>query len=172
RVGYRLEEWPIAALAEGDRVLVRPGASVPADGIVRSGKSDVNESMITGESVPVSKAEGAKVIAGTVNGAGPLHVEVTGTGERTALANIMRLVEQAQTSRSRAQALADRAAFLLTLVAIVAGVITFVVWIASGAPGSFAIERVVAVLVIACPHALGLAVPLVVAISTTLAARS
>jgi Cu2+-exporting ATPase len=128
--------------------------------------------MITGESVPVSKTDGAKVIAGTVNGAGSLRVEVTGTGERTALANIMRLVEQAQTSRSRAQALADRAAFMLTVIAIAAGVVTLVVWIAAGASGAFAIERVVSVLVVACPHALGLAVPLVIAISTTLGARS
>ena len=171
-VGERIEEVPISALREGDVVLVRPGASIPADGIVRSGKSDVNESMITGESVPVEKTEVAKVIAGTVNGAGLLRVEVTGTGDHTALANIMRLVEQAQTSRSRAQALADRAAFILTLVAIVGGVLTFVAWIAVGASGAFAVERLVAVLVIACPHALGLAVPLVVAISTTLGARS
>ena len=128
--------------------------------------------MITGESVPVQKTEGSRVIAGTVNGAGSLRVEVTGTGERTALANIMRLVEQAQTSRSRAQALADRAAFFLTLVAIAAGVMTLVVWTALGAPGAFAVERVVSVLVVACPHALGLAVPLVIAISTTLGARS
>jgi P-type Cu2+ transporter len=171
-VGERVEDVPISALTESDMVLVRPGASIPADGIVRSGKSDVNESMITGESVPVPKTEGSKVIAGTVNGAGSLRVEVTGTGERTALANIMRLVEQAQTSRSRAQALADRAAFLLTLIAIVAGILTLVVWIALGASGAFAVERVVAVLVVACPHALGLAVPLVIAISTTLGARS
>jgi Cu2+-exporting ATPase len=171
-VGERIEEVPISALTEGDLVLVRPGASVPADGIVRSGKSDVNESMITGESVPVAKVEGAKVIAGTVNGAGSLRLEVTGTGERTALANIMRLVEQAQSSRSRAQALADRAALALTIIAISAGVLTFVVWTALDASGAFAIERVVAVLVIACPHALGLAVPLVIAISTTLGARS
>jgi P-type Cu2+ transporter len=171
-VGERIEEVPIVALADGDLVLVRPGASIPADGIVRDGKSDVNESMITGESVPVQKIEGAKVIAGTVNGAGSLRVEVTGTGERTALANIMRLVEQAQTSRSRAQALADRAAFLLTMIAIAAGVLTFIAWTVAGAPGAFAIERVVAVLVVACPHALGLAVPLVIAISTTLGARS
>ncbi|MGH9722846.1 MAG: heavy metal translocating P-type ATPase [Bryobacteraceae bacterium] len=170
--GERIEDVPIAALRESDLVLVRPGASIPADGVVRSGKSDVNESMVTGESVPVEKTEGSKVIAGTVNGAGSLRVEVTGTGERTALANIMRLVEQAQTSRSRAQALADRAASFLTLVAIVAGVVTLIVWIAMGAPGAFAIERMVAVLVIACPHALGLAVPLVVAISTTLGAKS
>jgi len=171
-VGERVEEVPISDLADGDLVLVRPGASVPADGVVRSGKSDVNESMITGESVPVAKVEGAMVIAGTVNGAGSLRVEVTGTGERTALANIMRLVEQAQTSRSRAQALADRAAFILTIVAIAAGVVTLIAWLWVGATGSFAVERVVAVLVIACPHALGLAVPLVIAISTTLGAQS
>ena len=171
-VGERVEDVPISVLEDGDLVLVRPGASIPVDGTVRSGTSDVNESMITGESVPVSKTEGARVIAGTVNGSGSLRVEVTATGERTALANIMRLVEQAQTSRSRAQDLADRAAFALTVVAIAAGVITFIVWTALGAPGAFAIERVVAVLVIACPHALGLAVPLVIAISTTLGARS
>ena len=153
-------------------MLVRPGASVPADGIVQSGKSDVNESMITGESVPVAKTEGAKVIAGTVNGSGSLRVKVTGTGERTALANIMRLVEQAQTSRSRAQALADRAAFVLTIVAVVTGALTLVVWLALGATGAFAVERLVSVLVIACPHALGLAVPLVAAISTSLGAQS
>ena len=171
-VNDRIEEVPISTLGEGDLVLIRPGASIPADGMVREGKSDVNESMITGESVPVGKAEGAKVIAGTVNGAGSLRVEVTGTGERTALANIMRLVEQAQTSRSRAQALADRAAFILTIVAIVAGAVTFVAWTALGASTAFAVERVVSVLVIACPHALGLAVPLVIAISTSLGASS
>ena len=171
-VGETIEDVPISALREGDVVLVRPGASVPADGIVQSGKSDVNESMITGESVPVAKVEGAKVIAGTVNGSGSLRVKVTGTGERTALANIMRLVEQAQTSRSRAQALADRAAFVLTIVAVVTGALTFVVWLAVGATGAFAVERLVSVLVIACPHALGLAVPLVAAISTSLGAQS
>jgi P-type Cu2+ transporter len=171
-VGETIEDVEIWALREGDLVLVRPGASVPADGIVQSGKSDVNESMITGESVPVAKVEGAKVIAGTVNGSGSLRVKVTGTGERTTLANIMRLVEQAQTSRSRAQALADRAAFLLTVVAVVTGALTLVVWLALGATGAFAIERLVSVLVIACPHALGLAVPLVAAISTSLGAQS
>jgi P-type Cu2+ transporter len=171
-VGETIEDVEISALREGDLVLVRPGASVPADGSVQSGTSDVNESMITGESVPVPKAEGATVIAGTVNGSGSLRVTVTGTGERTALATIMRLVEQAQTSRSRAQALADRAAFLLTIVAVVAGGLTFVVWLAAGATGAFAVERLVSVLVIACPHALGLAVPLVAAISTSLGAQS
>jgi Cu2+-exporting ATPase len=171
-IGESIEDVAISALRDGDLVLVRPGASVPADGIVQSGKSDVNESMITGESVPVAKLEGATVIAGTVNGSGSLRVQVTGTGERTALANIMRLVEQAQTSRSRAQALADRAAFVLTIVAVVTGALTFVVWLAVGATGAFAVERLVAVLVIACPHALGLAVPLVAAISTSLGAQS
>ena len=171
-VGDRVEEVPVSSLREGDVVLVRPGASVPADGIVRDGKSDVNESMITGESAPVQKMPGAKVIAGTVNGSGSLRVEVTGTGEQTALASIIRLVEQAQTARSRGQALADRAAFFLTIVAIAAGALTLIVWVALGAPGAFAIERVVSVLVVACPHALGLAVPLVIAISTTLGAKS
>src|SRR5258705_5115459 len=172
-VGDRTEEVPIAELREGDVVLVRPGERVPVDGVVRQGASAVNESMITGESAPVEKQEGAKVIAGTVNGPGSLRVEVTGTGERTALAGIMRLVEKAQGSRSRAQALADRAAFILTLVALGAGAVTLVAWLAirPGDP-AYAIERVVTVLVIACPHALGLAIPLVIAISTTLGARS
>jgi len=166
------EEVPVSALRTGDLILVRPGASIPADGVVRDGKSAVNESMITGESRPVDKSEGAEVIAGTVNGAGSLRVEVAKTGEQTALAGIMRLVSQAQTSRSRAQALADRAAFYLTLIAIASGVLTTVVWIALDAPAAFTIERVVTVLVIACPHALGLAIPLVVAISTTLGAQN
>jgi P-type Cu2+ transporter len=168
----RLENVPLAALGDRDIVLVRPGASVPADGVVRSGRSALDESMITGESRPVDKAEADTVIAGTVNGGGSLRIEVTGTGERTMLAGIMRLVEQAQTSRSRAQALADRAAFWLTVVALVAGAVTLVAWLAAGAEPAYAVERLVTVLVIACPHALGLAVPLVIAISTTLGAQS
>src|SRR5690606_15077481 len=166
------EEVPVSELAEGDVVLVRPGASVPADGVVREGRSAVNEAMITGESRPVDKGPGDEVIGGTVNGSGSLRVEITKTGEKTALAGIMRLVKEAQTSRSRAQALADRAAFWLTLVAIGAGTLTLVAWLVADATGAFAIERTVTVLVIACPHALGLAVPLVVAISTTLGARN
>ena len=167
-----VEEIPLGNLRDGDVVLIRPGANVPADGIVRSGDSAVNEALITGESAPVEKREGDKVIAGSVNGSGSLRVEVTGTGEHTALAGIMRLVEQSQTSRSRSQALADRAAFWLTWIALGAGAITFVAWLLAGAGGAQAIERLVTVLVIACPHALGLAVPLVLAISTTLGARS
>jgi len=168
----RLEEVPVSALREGDLVLVRPGASISADGVVRAGSGEVNEAMITGESRPVAKKPGDRVIAGTVNGSGSLRVEVTGTGERTTLAGIMRLVEQAQGSRSRAQALADRAAFWLTVVALVSGAATLVVWLSLGAEPSYAVERLVTVLVIACPHALGLAIPLVIAISTTLGARN
>jgi Cu2+-exporting ATPase len=171
-VGERTEDVPIGRLRDGDLVLVRPGESIPADGLVRQGESAVNESMLTGESRPVQKGEGDKVIAGTVNDSGSLRVEVTGTGEHTALAGIMRLVEQAQSSRSRAQALADRAARILTVVAIASGVLTLIAWLALRAEAAFAVERVVTVLVIACPHALGLAVPLVIAISTTLGARS
>jgi Cu2+-exporting ATPase len=166
------EEVPIAALVPGDIVLVRPGESIPADGTVRAGSSSVNESMITGESAPVEKSVGARAIAGTVNGSGSLRLEVTATGESTALAGIMRLVAQAQSSRSRAQVLADRAAFWLTLIALAAGALTLIGWLLLRAEPAYAIERMVSVLVVACPHALGLAVPLVVAISTTLGARN
>ena len=171
-VGDKTEEVPVTDLREGDVILIRPGSSIPADGVVFEGTSAVNEAMITGESRPVEKKSGDKLIAGTVNGSGSLRVKVTGVGEHTALAGIMRLVAQAQNSRSRAQALADRAAFFLTVVAIVSAVITLVAWLLVGATPAFAIERVVTVLVIACPHALGLAIPLVIAISTTLGARA
>ncbi|MBA3344069.1 MAG: heavy metal translocating P-type ATPase [Gemmatimonadales bacterium] len=167
----RSEEVPLDALREGDLVLVRPGQSVPADGTVETGESDVNEAVLTGESRPLGKRAGDRVIAGTVNGSGALRVAVTGTGEATALAGIMRLVAQAQSSRSRAQALADRAAFWLTVAALAAGTVTLIAWLVAGAEAAYAIERLVTVLVIACPHALGLAVPLVIAISTTLGAR-
>src|SRR5712692_4480336 len=171
-VGDREEEVPIAHLREGDLALVRPGAIIPADGVVRSGESSVDESMITGESRPVARKPGDRVVAGIVNGAGSLRVEVTGTGERTALARIMALVQRAQASRSRAQALADRAAFFLTVIAIVAAIATAIAWWLAGATGAFVVQRVVTVLVIACPHALGLAIPLVIAISTTVGARA
>ena len=168
----RVEEVPLAHLRPGDMLLVRPGAGVPSDGIVRSGTSQVNEAMITGESRPVAKRSGDVVIGGTVNGSGSLRVEVTRIGDDSSLSRIMRLVEQAQHSRSRAQDLADRAAFLLTMVAIGAGVVTAIAWSLLAAEPAFTVERVVSVLVVACPHALGLAIPLVIAISTTLGARS
>ena len=171
-VGEKSEEVPVADLREGDVLLVRPGSSIPADGLVLEGSSAVNEAMITGESRPLEKKPGDKVIAGTVNGSGSIRVKVSGVGERTALAGIMRLVAQAQSSRSRAQALADRAAFFLTVIAIASAVITLVAWLLAGASLAFAVERVVTVLVIACPHALGLAIPLVIAISTTIGARA
>jgi Cu2+-exporting ATPase len=166
------ETVPVSELREGDVVLVRPGESVPADGVVRKGASALNEAMLTGESRPVKKKEGDEVIAATINGEGSLRVEITGTGDKTKLSGIMRLVSDAQKSKSRAQHLADRAARILTGVAIVAGVLTLVVWQFLGASIDFSVVRTVTVLVIACPHALGLAVPLVVAISTTLGARN
>jgi P-type Cu2+ transporter len=160
-----------AELATGDLVLVRPGARVPADGVVAEGTADMDESMITGESRPVVKADGDRVVAGTVATDSAIRVRVTAVGEQTALAGIYRLVEQAQASRSRAQALADRAAALLFYFAVGAGLVTFAAWLAAGEPDS-AVERTVTVLVIACPHALGLAIPLVISIGTALAARN
>src|SRR5690625_1720454 len=152
--GDQTESVPLDALRDGDLLLIRPGAGIPADGVVKQGRSTVNESMITGESEPIEKQAGDKDIAGTGNGQGSLRVEVTGTGDRRDLAGIMRLVAEAQTSRSRAQALADRAAFWLTFVAIGAGIATFLAWWLLGATMDFTITRVVTVLVIACPHAL------------------
>ncbi len=166
------ERVAVSELRAGDVVLVRPGGQVPADGEVVEGESSVNEAMITGESRPVAKAKGSAVTAGTVNGDGSLRVKVTKVGEQSALAGIMRLVADAQASRSRAQVLADRAAFALTLIAIGAGALTLIGWVLAGKGVGFGIERTVAVLVIACPHALGLAIPLVVAISTSLSARN
>ena len=166
------EEVPVSELSEGDLVLVRPGASVPADGVVEKGDSDVNEAMITGESKPVSKEPGNEVIGGTINGDGSLRVRVGATGEETTLAGIMRLVEEAQQSKSKTQVLADRAAGWLFYVALGAAVVTAIAWTLAVSFDATVIERVVTVLVIACPHALGLAIPLVVAINTSLAARN
>src|SRR5262245_10775666 len=146
------EEVPLTTLVDGNLVLVRPGASIPADGEVHEGRSSVNESMITGESRPVGKHPGDRVIAGTVNGDGSLRVTVTGTGDRTALAGIIRLVEQAQTSRSRAQVIADRAAYWLTLVALGAGLFALVGWLAVSAEPAYAIERLVSCRLIPWPH--------------------
>jgi P-type Cu2+ transporter len=166
-----IETVPLASLAVGDVVLVRPGARVPADGEVADGSADLDESMITGESRPVTKDVGDPVVAGTVAAGGSLRVRVTAVGEATALSGIMRLVAAAQASASRAQALADRAAAVLFYVALIAGGLTLGFWWLAGDPEG-ALMRTTTVLVIACPHALGLAIPLVIAISTSLGARN
>jgi P-type Cu2+ transporter len=171
RAGGTLERVAVDRLVEGDVVLVRPGARIPADGVVVDGSGDVDESMITGESAPVPRSVDDRVVAGTVATDASLRVRVTATGERTTLAGIQRMVADAQASRSRTQVLADRAAALLFYVALVSGAITAATWMALGQP-EFALDRTVTVLVIACPHALGLAVPLVTSISTAKSARS
>lgn len=163
---------PVSQLKVGDQVLIRPGAKIPSDGLVVKGESDTNESMLTGESKPIKKQPGSKVIGGAINGSGALTVKVAKVGDDTVLAGIMKLVAEAQTSKSRTQILADKAAFYLTIVALAAAVITGVAWVFAGQSVAFTLERIVTVLVIACPHALGLAVPLVTAISTTMAAQN
>ncbi|MEK9177295.1 MAG: copper-translocating P-type ATPase [Patescibacteria group bacterium] len=163
---------PLSELIVGDIVLVRPGAKVPADGLIVEGRSELDESIMTGESKPVPKEKGSEVIAGSINGDGSLTVQVARVGEQTFLAGIARLVKEAEASKSRLQILSDRAAMYLTVIAVLAGGSTFVAWMLAQAGILFATERLVAVLVIACPHALGLAVPLVASISTTMAARS
>lgn len=170
--GEKTEVIELKELKVGDIVLVKPGAKIPADGKVIEGHSEVDESIVTGESKLVSKKPGAEVIAGTINGDGGLKLEVTKIGENTFLAGVMRLVVEAQASKSRLQILSDRAAFYLTLIAIISGISTLFSWLFVGAAVTFAMARLVAVLVVACPHALGLAVPLVSSISTNMAARS
>jgi len=162
----------VSTLKTEDVVLVRPGASVPADGKVIEGESSVNESMVTGESKPVNKVIDSKVIAGTINGDGSLRVRVIAIGDQTALAGIMRLVEQAQRSKSKTQLLADQAAGWLFYVALAVAAVTAIAWVIAIGFNIEVLKRVVTVLVIACPHALGLAVPLVVAITTSMGARN
>jgi Cu2+-exporting ATPase len=165
------ERVALDLLEAGDVVLVRPGARVPADGKIVTGEVELDESMITGESKPVAKGEGDEVTAGTVATDSAIRVRVSAVGEETALAGIQRLVAEAQASRSRTQAIADRAAALLFYIAVGAAIVTFLVWVSLG-DGGAAVIRTVTVLVISCPHALGLAIPLVIAISTSLAARN
>jgi len=162
----------VSELKPGDRVLIKPGEKVPVDGIIIDGASNMNESLLTGESKPVSKHPGDKVIGGAINGEGSVVVEVNKTGEETYLNQVITLVRQAQESKSRAQDLANRAALYLVIIALGVGAITFAGWLLLGQELGFAIERAATVMVIACPHALGLAVPLVVAVSTALAAQS
>ncbi|MBI3384636.1 heavy metal translocating P-type ATPase [Candidatus Gottesmanbacteria bacterium] len=170
--GFKTEKISLSEVIVGDVILVRPGGKIPVDGIVTYGQSDVNEAMMTGESKPVNKSKNSEVIAGTTNGNGSLTIKVTKIGKETFLSGVMRLVEDAQASKSRLQILSDRAAFYLTIIAIISGSITFITWFVSGAEASFALARTVAVLVITCPHALGLAIPLVASISTSMAARN
>ena len=166
-------EVKIAGLRPGDRVRVRPGEKVPADGEIVEGRTLLDESMLTGESQPVEKGPRDAVIAGAVNGSGALVVMVRKTGADSYLAQVVELVRNAQSSRSRMQNLADRAAFYLTVSALAAGGLTFVAWLGlAGATFVFTLERAITVMVIACPHALGLAIPLVVAVSTNLSART
>src|SRR5438270_5438244 len=167
----QVEVVPVSELVPGDVVLVRPGGRVPADGEIVSGEAELDESMITGESAPVPKGPGDHVVAGTVSTDSSIRVRVEAVGEDTALAGIQRLIAAAQASRSRAQALADRAAALLFYVATASGAVTFIAWWALGDLNA-AFVRTVTVLVIACPHALGLAIPLVISISTSVAARA
>ncbi|KAF5082962.1 Copper-exporting P-type ATPase B [anaerobic digester metagenome] len=166
------DDVPVDRLEPGDRVLVRPGEKVPVDGTVIEGATSVDEAMLTGESRPVEKRPGDAVIGGAVNGEGSIAVEVRRTGAETYLAQVIDLVRKAQESRSRTQDLADRAAFLLVVIALSVGAVTFAAWFALGEGAGFAVERAATVMVITCPHALGLAVPLVIAVSTALAAKS
>ncbi len=167
----KIKDIPVSELKAGDLILVRPGEKIPSDGVVVDGESYVNEALLTGESKPVHKVKQDKVIGGAINGDGAIRAKIERTGEETYLAQVIKLVRQAQESRSRTQDLANRAAALLFYVAVTAGIITYAVWSFLGS-GQFALTRTVTVLVIACPHALGLAIPLVVAISTSVTAKS
>ncbi|QBQ55156.1 copper-translocating P-type ATPase [Nitrosococcus wardiae] len=164
------EEVPVTELKPGDRVVVKPGEKVPTDGLIIEGTSSLNEAMLTGESKPVTRSEGEEVIGGAINGEGALVLEIQKTGAETYLSQVIEMVRQAQGSRSRTQDLANRAARWLTYIALSVGGLTLLAWLLLDEPFEFALERMVTVMVITCPHALGLAVPLVVAVSTSLAA--
>ena len=169
--GEHIMDVKTETLKESDVILVKPGEKIPADGIITAGESYLNESMLTGESKPVEKIIGDKVIAGSINGNGAIKVTVSHGAKDSYLSQVIKLVQDAQKSKSKTQLIADRAARWLTLIAIVAGITTFLVWYLSGKDLAFSIERMVTVIVICCPHALGLAVPLVVAKSTSLSAQ-
>lgn len=163
---------PLAALAVSDRVIVKPGEKIPADGVVVEGESSVSEAMLTGESQPVYKKTGSMVIGGSINGEGSVTMEVKRTGKDSYLAQVIELVKQAQESKSRTQDVANRAALWLTIIALGGGAVTLVLWLALNHGFAFALERMVTVMIIACPHALGVAIPLVVAVSTATSARN
>jgi len=162
----------LSELKKGDNVLIRPGEKIPSDGLIMKGSSYIDESMLTGESVPVEKESGDLVIGGSVNGDGSLEIQVESTGEDSYLSKVINLVRAAQASKSKTQRLADRAAFWLTVIALTVGFTTLFIWLSIGESLNFSIERMATVMVIACPHALGLAIPLVVALSTALSAKS
>lgn len=166
-----IKDVPISELRPGDLVLVRPGEKVPADATVIEGETSIDESMLTGESNPVYKGPGSEVIGGSVNLEGSIKIKVMRTGKESYLMQVLDLVRKAQESRSRIQDLADRASLWLTVISITLGVITFAAWLRMGMPPAFSLERAVTVMVITCPHALGLAIPLVVAVSTSLSAK-
>jgi len=166
------EDVPLTALKSSDLVLVKPGEKIPTDGKLTDGRTTINQALLTGESQPVEKGTGDEVLGGAVNGEAAITVRVTRTGAETYLSQVIDLVRRAQETRSRTQDLANRAALWLTVIAIVAGIVTLAAWLAAGRQLDFALERMVTVMVITCPHALGLAVPLVVAVSTALSARS
>ena len=164
---------PISELKHNVKLLIKPGEKIPADGKIYEGKSSINEAMITGESKPVIKGEGNGVIGGSINGEGSLKIEVEKIGDETFLSQIVKMVKEAQESKSKTQNFANRAAFWLTIIAITAGALTMFVWLVfTGQSFNFALSRTVTVMVITCPHALGLAIPLVVAVSTALSAKS
>lgn len=167
-----VEEVPLEEIEAGDRLLVKPGEKIPADGVVVEGQTEVNESLLTGESKPVEKKVQAQVIGGSINGSGSITVEVQKTGSDSFISQVINLVREAQASKSHTQNLADRAAFWLTIIALSAGAVTFLLWLTVGREAlAFSLERAVTVMVITCPHALGLAIPLVVAVSTSLSAQ-
>lgn len=170
--GDHIMKVKVSELKTKDIILIKPGEKVPADGIITEGNSDLNESMLTGESVPVSKSENDEVIGGSINGSGSIKVKVKGIGEDTYLSKVINMVQEAQNHKSKTQRLADRAAFWLTIIALVFGFGTFAIWLALGKDLAFALERMVTVMVICCPHALGLAIPLVAAISTSISAKN
>jgi P-type Cu2+ transporter len=168
-----IQDVPVDEITGGDKLVIKPGEKIPSDGTIVEGSTTIDESMLTGESVPVSKEKGAQVIGGGINAEGSITVEVTKTGKDTYLSQVMKLVEEAQATKSKTQDLANRAAFWLTIVALGGGAITFIIWFSIiGFDLAYAMERMVTVMVMACPHALGLAVPLVVAVSTAISARN
>ena len=172
KTGDKIKDIDSSEIQKGNILLVRPGEKIPADGQIRSGSTSIDESMLTGESLPVEKAENDEVIAGSVNGEASIEIEVTKIGDDSYLNKVIDLVQRAQQAKSRTQRFADTAAMWLTIIALTAGTITLVAWLAAGRELVFAIERMATVMIITCPHALGLAIPLVAAVSTSLSAKN